>query len=237
MTPVSTNELKHIFDISNCCYLQWCSIELDQNIFLSICVLVSNPLNSAPSLHSWYCCRLCFCIPQTLLFSHFTPSLLHSQATKLKKKKPSVFVCVCVHVCVRIKQELNPFRLLRFRGQVSFMSPPRSMDVTSDCTNLYINMALANHSIAWDGANQWERLAAPCSVALPSFVRRGLVPWQRWSPGRWVSQSSGTRTETDHFIPSVTSSPGQLENRSVAVGLCVSLCGVQLQNFHLDCQL
>lgn len=75
MAPVSTNNLKHIFDISNCSYLQWCSIELDQNIYLSICVLVSNPLNSAPSLHSWYCCRLCFCILQTLLFSHFTPSL------------------------------------------------------------------------------------------------------------------------------------------------------------------
>lgn len=31
--------------------------------------------------------------------------------------------------------------------------------------------------------------------------------------------------------------PGQLENRSGVVCLCVSLDGFQLQNFHLDCQL
>lgn len=79
--------------------------------------------------------------------------MLHSQATELKNE----LQCLCAHVCVCIKQELSPFGFFFFfgpRGQVSFMSPPRSMDVTSDCSNLYINIELANHNIAWDRASQ-----------------------------------------------------------------------------------
>lgn len=50
-------------------------------------------------IHSWYRCRLCFCIPQTLLFSHFTPSLsafiklCSPRPLNLKKKNPKL-VCV-----------------------------------------------------------------------------------------------------------------------------------------------
>lgn len=43
-------------------------------------------------------------------------------------------------------------------------------------------------------------MGAPGGVVFhgaPIFCPSGLVPWQRWSPGSWVSQTSGFRTETD----------------------------------------
>lgn len=133
----------------------------------------------------------------------------------------------CAHVCVHIKQELNPFRFLRFWGQVSFASPPRWMDVTSDCSNLYVNMGTgqSEHRVGWCQPMRGSGSIVLCGT--PIFCPSGLVPWQRWSPGRWVSQSSGTRTETDCFIPSITSFPA---NWKTEVEWCVCVCHSMASN-------
>lgn len=98
--------------------------------------------------------------------THWTP-------LRLQCSLSVIVVCALVHHRHHyLVTSLLCVWVLRFWGQVAFMSPPRSMVMTSDCSNFYIDMALANHSIVWDHANQWECLAALCSVVLPSFVRQ-----------------------------------------------------------------